>query len=152
MKAWSSAERGCAGRVSFRDKAVISARAIMHIDREFAFYALGRAGYGASLSSPQELLSSGFPAWVEEQLAPRGGDPAAEERIRAARLRIKYAAGDGWPATTVWPTRPRSIGRHRDGWRAPCKAQPPLAKGSEAYRRQWPRSIRDCLAMPMEST
>jgi uncharacterized protein (DUF1800 family) len=70
----------------------------MHVAREFGFYALGRAGYGASASSLQELQSIGFPAWVEEQLAPRSND-TAEDRIRSARLRIKYPAGDGWAAT-----------------------------------------------------
>jgi uncharacterized protein (DUF1800 family) len=70
----------------------------MHTEHAFDFYALGRAGYGASPDSLQALKSMGFPAWVEEQLAPRGGDPVADARLRAAQLRIKYPAGDGWAA------------------------------------------------------
>ncbi len=70
----------------------------MHSDTGFAFYALGRAGYGASPDSLRQLQSIGFPAWVDEQLAPRPIDPAADQRLRAARLRIKYPAGEGWTA------------------------------------------------------
>jgi uncharacterized protein (DUF1800 family) len=71
----------------------------IHATREFAFYALGRAGYGASPASLQELTSIGYPAWVEEQLRPSAADPAADDHLRNARLRIKYPAGDGWTAT-----------------------------------------------------
>jgi hypothetical protein len=67
----------------------------MHATREFAFYVLGRAAYGASAASLQELQSIGFPAWVEEQLHPRAADPAVEARLASARLHIKYPAGDG---------------------------------------------------------
>src|SRR5271163_961395 len=69
-------------------------------DRSFAFYALGRAGFGASPDSLKELESSGFHGWVEEQLAPRASlDAPAEAQLRSARLRIKYPAGEGWAAT-----------------------------------------------------
>jgi uncharacterized protein (DUF1800 family) len=71
----------------------------MHTDNAFALYVLGRAGYGASPASLQEFQSVGFPAWLEEQVAPRAADAAVEERLRSARLRMKYPAGDGWPAT-----------------------------------------------------
>jgi uncharacterized protein (DUF1800 family) len=72
----------------------------VHVDTAFAFYVLGRAGFGASPRSLQELKSSGYPAWVETQLAPRPGlDAMCDERLRAARLRIKYPAGEGWAAT-----------------------------------------------------
>jgi uncharacterized protein (DUF1800 family) len=74
----------------------------MHATREFAFYVLGRAAYGASAASLQELQSIGFPAWVEEQLHPRAADPAVEARLASARLHIKYPAGDGWAATDEW--------------------------------------------------
>ena len=71
----------------------------MHVDTAFAFFVLGRAGFGASPRSLQELQSAGFPAWVDSQLAPRPGlDTVADERLRAARIRIKYPAGDGWAA------------------------------------------------------
>jgi uncharacterized protein (DUF1800 family) len=71
----------------------------MHVDPSFAFHVLGRAGFGASPGTLQDLEADGFPAWVESQLAPRPGlDTAADERLRAARLRIKYPAGDGWAA------------------------------------------------------
>ncbi len=71
----------------------------MHATREFAFFALGRAAYGANAASLQQVLSGGFPAWVEEQLLPRGADPVLDEHLKEARLRIKYPAGDGWAAT-----------------------------------------------------
>ncbi len=71
----------------------------MHTENAFAFYALGRAGYGASPRSLQEVLSAGFPAWVEDQLAPRSADTVADARIHGAQMRMKYPAGDGWPAT-----------------------------------------------------
>ncbi len=72
----------------------------MHVDTAFAYSVLGRAAFGASPGSLQELKSSGYPAWVENQLAPRPGlDPIADERLRSARLHIKYPAGDGWAAT-----------------------------------------------------
>jgi uncharacterized protein (DUF1800 family) len=72
----------------------------VHVDTAFAYHVLGRAAFGASPDSLQELKSSGYPAWVEGQLAPRPGfDPSADERLRSARLHIKYPAGDGWPAT-----------------------------------------------------
>jgi uncharacterized protein (DUF1800 family) len=70
------------------------------VDRSFAFYVLGRAGYGATPGSLAELQSQGLRAWVEAQLSPKSGEDAPlEQRLRAARLRIKYAAGDGWSAT-----------------------------------------------------
>jgi uncharacterized protein (DUF1800 family) len=72
---------------------------VTQFDRSFAFYALGRAGFGASPSSLAELQASGFTAWVDEQLSPRAGhDAAAEQHLLNARLHIKYAAGDGWAA------------------------------------------------------
>jgi uncharacterized protein (DUF1800 family) len=68
-------------------------------DRSFAYYALGRAGYGATVRSVHELEIRGFPAWVDEQLAPAAAlDAASEEHLRAARLRIKYPAGEDWAA------------------------------------------------------
>ena len=71
----------------------------MHVDSGFAFYVLGRAGFGASPRSLLELQSGGYPAWVETQLAPRAGlDSIADEHLRSARLHIKYPAGDGWSA------------------------------------------------------
>ena len=78
---------------------------MVRVDTSFAFYVLGRAGFGASPSSVQELQAAGFPGWVETQLAPRSDlDPVAEGRVRSARLRIRYPAGDGWAATDE--TRP----------------------------------------------
>jgi uncharacterized protein (DUF1800 family) len=72
---------------------------MVHVDTSFAFHVLGRAGFGASPHSLQELQASGFPGWVEDQLAPHHGlDPAADAHLRAARLHIKYPAGEGWAA------------------------------------------------------
>ncbi|HME40966.1 MAG TPA: DUF1800 domain-containing protein [Steroidobacteraceae bacterium] len=72
---------------------------MVQVDTSFAFFVLGRAGFGASRASLRELQAGGYPAWVEDQLAPRQAlDSVAEERLRAARLRIKYPAGEGWAA------------------------------------------------------
>jgi uncharacterized protein (DUF1800 family) len=72
---------------------------MVKVDRSFAFYALGRAAFGASPDSLQELDSIGFPAWVDEQLKAHSGfDAAADPYLRNARLHIKYPAGDGWAA------------------------------------------------------
>jgi uncharacterized protein (DUF1800 family) len=72
---------------------------MVHVDTSFAFYVLGRAGFGASPHALQDLQESGFPGWVDAQLAPRPGlDSVADERLRSARLHIKYPAGDGWAA------------------------------------------------------
>jgi uncharacterized protein (DUF1800 family) len=65
----------------------------------FASYVLGRAGFGASPASLRDLRHQGYPAWVEEQLSPREtDDKAALQRLREARLHIKYPSGDGWAA------------------------------------------------------
>jgi uncharacterized protein (DUF1800 family) len=69
------------------------------LDPVSALHILGRAGYGASPSSLRELSDAGAAAWIETQLAPRPDlDADCNERLRAARLRIKYPAGDGWTA------------------------------------------------------
>ena len=68
-------------------------------DRSFAFHVLGRAGFGASPDSLQEFQALGYKDWIEDQLSPRAGqDAVADAHLKNARLRIKYAAGDGWPA------------------------------------------------------
>src|SRR5580692_1043993 len=72
---------------------------MVQVDTSFGYYVLGRAGFGASPRSLQELQASGFPGWVEDQLAQHHGlDPDADAHLRAARLRIKYPAGEGWAA------------------------------------------------------
>ena len=70
-----------------------------HVDTPFAYYILGRAAFGASPDSLAELKADGAAGWIEAQLAPRAGMDAADEELRAARLRIKYPAGEGWSAT-----------------------------------------------------
>jgi uncharacterized protein (DUF1800 family) len=60
--------------------------------------ALGRAGYGAR---PEDIapVARGFPAWVEEQLAPREDqDQAVHERLEKLTLRVHYPANPKWPA------------------------------------------------------
>jgi uncharacterized protein (DUF1800 family) len=72
---------------------------MVQVDRAFAFYALGRAAFGASPDSLAELESNGFPAWVDDQLKAKSGfDAALDPYLRNARLHIKYPAGDGWAA------------------------------------------------------
>ena len=73
---------------------------MVHVERSFAFHALGRAAYGASPDSVRDLQSAGFAAWVEDQLAAKTvPDADMERRLREMRLRIRYPAGDGWAAT-----------------------------------------------------
>jgi uncharacterized protein (DUF1800 family) len=72
---------------------------MVQVDRSFAFYALGRAAFGASPDSLEELQSQGFSAWVDNQLKAKSGfGAAADAYLRNAQLRIKYPAGDGWTA------------------------------------------------------
>ena len=55
--------------------------------------ALGRAGFGAAADDIAMVTARGFPAWVEEQLAPREEDDhAALDRLARLRLRIRYNA------------------------------------------------------------
>lgn len=69
------------------------------MDSGFAFLALGRAGYGASPATLAELHASGYVAWLEAQVTvkPGAADPA-DAVVRAAQLRIRYSAGEGWSA------------------------------------------------------
>jgi uncharacterized protein (DUF1800 family) len=68
-------------------------------DPGFIFFALGRAGFGARPGEAARVAQTGFPAWVEEQVAPRDdADAACIERLHAARLRIRYNAAEKWPA------------------------------------------------------
>jgi uncharacterized protein (DUF1800 family) len=71
----------------------------MRTDRAFAFHALGRAAYGATPTALSEVQSQGFAAWLEGQLQSRpAADPALRQRLSDVRLRIKYAAGEGFAA------------------------------------------------------
>src|SRR5215472_3299292 len=68
-------------------------------DPHFAFFALGRAGYGARPGEAAEMARRGFAAWLEEQLAPRNeADTVLAEKLRATRLRIRYNANEKWAA------------------------------------------------------
>src|SRR5258708_1642931 len=68
-------------------------------DPPFLYPALARAGYGARTADIGPVQKNGFPAWVEEQLAPREeADTACRERLAKATLRTRYAATDKWPA------------------------------------------------------
>ena len=68
----------------------------MRADRSFEYFALGRAGFGASPDALAALVAMGFPAWVEEQLKLHpAADPELDGRLRGARLRIRYPAGEG---------------------------------------------------------
>jgi uncharacterized protein (DUF1800 family) len=71
----------------------------MRTDRAFAFHALGRAAYGATPALLSEVESSGFAAWLDDQLQTRSAaDPALEQRLHNTRLHIKYPAGEGFAA------------------------------------------------------
>jgi uncharacterized protein (DUF1800 family) len=69
------------------------------MDLSFVISALGRAGYGAGTENAAVIARSGFPAWVEEQLAPRDeADADCAARLSRLTLRVKYGAGKTWPA------------------------------------------------------
>ncbi len=60
---------------------------------------LGRLAFGASAEDSAFIQAKGLNHWVEEQLrAPAGDEPAMLARLAAIRLRIRYGAGEGWPA------------------------------------------------------
>ena len=66
---------------------------------EWAISALGRAGFGARPEEFGQVLSRGFAAWVDEQLAPREDqDNAVHERLARLMLRVKYPVNPKWPA------------------------------------------------------
>ena len=68
-------------------------------DLPFIHSALARAAYGAAPADVAAVRQSGFPAWVEEQLAPReDADAACGRHLAQATLRIRYAANEKWPA------------------------------------------------------
>ncbi len=69
------------------------------VSRSFAYFVLGRAGFGANAAALEELESEGLAGWLDAQLKPRdAADTALLTRLRSAQLHIKYAAGDGWAA------------------------------------------------------
>lgn len=73
--------------------------------REFITFALNRLGYGPTPEDLEVIPTVGFRAWLDEQLAPPNGDDSeTRQRLSAARLHIKYAAGmdKAYPAAP-WP-------------------------------------------------
>jgi uncharacterized protein (DUF1800 family) len=68
------------------------------IDRGFGYFILGRAAYGADPTSLAELTRLGLPAWLDAQLEQRADSDDVTRRLRAARLRIRYPAGEGFGA------------------------------------------------------
>jgi len=66
---------------------------------EWVISSLGRAGYGARFDEVAQVMSRGFGAWVDEQLAPREDqDQAVHERLARLMLRVRYPANPKWPA------------------------------------------------------
>lgn len=63
---------------------------------------LNRLTFGATAASRKEIDSLGREAWFDRQLSLPARDPALQDRLDRARLRITYAAdadenGDSWP-------------------------------------------------------
>jgi uncharacterized protein (DUF1800 family) len=97
---------------------------------DFIRFALSRFGHGPTPDDLAALSRKPFPAWIDEQLAAKGDDPATQARLKACRLRIHYnAASDNrWPAVdegrpldlldqpidAVWPLLDNST-KPRDG-------------------------------------
>ena len=72
-------------------------------------FPLSRLCYAAHTEDAVEVSRAGFPAWVGRQLDPKTrSDADLDGRLRAFRLQIKYAAGNGEPTpsgdTRNWPT------------------------------------------------
>jgi uncharacterized protein (DUF1800 family) len=60
---------------------------------------LGRLAFGASAEDLARLRVMGSERWIDEQLTPEPGDEAATlQRLANVRLRVKYNAGDTYPA------------------------------------------------------
>ncbi|HEX9461636.1 MAG TPA: DUF1800 domain-containing protein [Alphaproteobacteria bacterium] len=61
--------------------------------------ALGRAAYGARPEDVADVMRRGWPAWVEEQLAPNeAADRGVHERLARLVLPFRHGAGPKWPA------------------------------------------------------
>jgi uncharacterized protein (DUF1800 family) len=63
------------------------------VDRAAAFVVLNRLAFGPVPGEVDRLVSLGINAWLDEQLNPTD-DPECDRRIRDARLRIEYGAGE----------------------------------------------------------
>ncbi|WP_128516632.1 DUF1800 domain-containing protein [Tabrizicola thermarum] len=64
---------------------------------------LNRLTFGATAAAREEIARMGREAWLDRQLALPATDPALQDRLARARLRISYPAdqdqnGDRWPA------------------------------------------------------
>lgn len=60
---------------------------------------LSRLAFGATAEDLAELRLAGVDHWVDRQLTADAGDDAeTRRRLAAVQLRVKYAAGDGYPA------------------------------------------------------
>jgi len=71
-------------------------------------FPLSRLCYAAHTEDAVEVSRAGFPAWVGRQLDPKTrSDADLDGRLRAFKLQIKYAAGNGEPTpggdTRNWP-------------------------------------------------
>lgn len=60
---------------------------------------LNRLAFGPSAEDLAQIRIAGIDRWIDQQLTPDSGDDAAlAQRLTAARLRIRYNGGDGYPA------------------------------------------------------
>ena len=58
---------------------------------------LNRLTFGANPALRAEFAQSGLKTWLDAQLAMAAGDPELDQRLAAARLLIRYPAGDDGP-------------------------------------------------------
>jgi len=79
--------------------------------------------------------SSGWPAWVEEQLQPAKEDPEADKRIANHRMRIEYEfEGEMAPAMMVPGGKMSMIG----GEKSAMMAEAPADNGAGKIPRRSP--------------
>ena len=64
--------------------------------------ALERLTFGAKRAEIEAVQKSGINAWVQEQLHPKQEDPALDEVLKTAVLKIQYGASEDWTAVNEY--------------------------------------------------
>jgi len=64
--------------------------------------ALERLTFGAKRAEIEAVQKSGINAWVQEQLHPKQEDPALDEVLKTAVLKIQYGASEDWAAVNEY--------------------------------------------------
>jgi uncharacterized protein (DUF1800 family) len=88
-------------QATFQQPATVSAACSSFGRAPLEVIALNRMAWGPRPGDIERVKAMGFEAYVEEQLAPAAIDDSdCDRRLNEARLRIRYDAGNGYPALT----------------------------------------------------